>query len=306
MRMTSALAKLFLATGLLCAATGCDDDKPAPPAVIEAPGSEDCILSEPTAAAGLVPEGLLEGAEYYVCTWPQPATTRGARFGSFDFDDSVVSGFPVTFNASWEGTAGLEGRTVLLSGGKGFYAFQATSDDNPLSGTVHWHEDVVAGDRNMRLAVLAEDSDLARPQVGPTVVAPTYLAKVGPGEVQVLLHWSKKVDLDLYVIEPGGRLISSGTQSSPSGGMVDLDSYILCRFEGDRGRGNEHAFWPDGEAPRGEYEVSVRLYSSCAVKDPIPYRVSVLLDRTTLQVFDGVFDPVLDVSKRETVAVFRH
>lgn len=315
MRMKFASARLLLATGLGCAATGCQND-PAPPAPIVSPGGPglgdgygsgngDCVLEEPSAAAGLVPEGLLEGADYYACDWPSGPSKGAARFSAFDFDDAVLTAVPVSFTASWEGTDSLEGRTILLSAGKGFFAFPATSDDYPLSGTVHLHEDASTGPRNVRLAVLAEDSDLTQPVIGATASVVSNVIRVSSGDLQVALHWSKKVDLDLFVTEPGGAFISSGTVPAPSGGKIDLDSYSLCRFAGDRGHGNEHIVWPDGPAPRGGYEVSVRLYSACAVTEPIEYRVTVVQDRN-VDVFKGTLDPAVDVAQRKTVATFRH
>jgi uncharacterized protein YfaP (DUF2135 family) len=132
---------------------------------------------------------------------------------------------------------------------------------------------------------------LGFPEIGVTTAKPLYLIRVGSGDVQVNLHWKRKVDLDLHVIEPSGERIYFGNANSASGGELDLDSYAGCHIEGDRGRGNENVFWSDGTAPRGPYRVSAMLYDSCANMEPIPFRATVVLHRTDVQVIEGVFNP---------------
>ncbi len=76
----------------------------------------------------------------------------------------------------------------------------------------------------------------------------------GTGDVQVTLEWAADSDLDLHVIEPDGTEIDyTNPGPSSTGGQLDVDSNIDCENDG----GVENIFWPEGEAPPGEYLVRV-------------------------------------------------
>jgi hypothetical protein len=81
----------------------------------------------------------------------------------------------------------------------------------------------------------------------------------GTGDIQATLTWYSKADIDLHVEDPDGDEIYYGNPNVPSGGQLDMDN--KCEnFEMGK---PENIFWPEGEAPRGTYKVSVIYFSDC-------------------------------------------
>ncbi len=83
---------------------------------------------------------------------------------------------------------------------------------------------------------------------------------VGTGDVQVTVTWDSDSDVDLHVVDPGGYEIYWGDRSSPSGGVLDLDSNAACTIDNVR---NENITWGIGIAPQGVYTVRLDYWSSC-------------------------------------------
>lgn len=74
----------------------------------------------------------------------------------------------------------------------------------------------------------------------------------GYGDVQITLKWDNIADLDLHVIDPNGEEIYWDNQYSSSNGVLDVDDID--------GEGPENIYWPEHEAPSGNYEVYVRMF----------------------------------------------
>lgn len=78
------------------------------------------------------------------------------------------------------------------------------------------------------------------------------------GDVQVLLEWNTKDDLDLHVIDPAGEEIYFANNKSRSGGELDIDANAgpmnMMRHP------KENVYWQRGSAPEGLYQVRVHLY----------------------------------------------
>jgi hypothetical protein len=89
---------------------------------------------------------------------------------------------------------------------------------------------------------------------------------LGTGDVQVTLTWNTDADLDIYVQDPFGDTVSFFNRTVPSGGMLDFDDQGACL--GTAGGGPENVFWPDNQAPEGDYLFFVNYYpGSCT--DPV-------------------------------------
>jgi hypothetical protein len=138
------------------------------------------------------------------------------------------------------------------------------------------------GDEDERVEDVDEIGDLCTTfGQSPTCVETT----LGSGDVQATLRWSSSADLDLHVREPDGTEISYlNPGPTASGGELDVDSNINCVPES----GVENVFWPPGEAPTGDYVVSVNGFSvggaSCGGGD---YELTIKISGQEDQVFTG-------------------
>jgi hypothetical protein len=84
---------------------------------------------------------------------------------------------------------------------------------------------------------------------------------LGTGDVQVTLRWSSTADLDLAVNDPSGSQIDFENRTSPSGGQLDVDSNADCAAASTSPV--ENVFWPTGQAPDGQYRLTVTYYDVC-------------------------------------------
>ena len=108
---------------------------------------------------------------------------------------------------------------------------------------------------------------------------------LGTGDVQITLHWASLNDLDLMVTDPEGAVIDYQSKQSASGGTLDVDANPACAKPTTQPV--ENIFWPIGEAPRGNYQVSVIYFKICDPNVETPFTVEVKVDGVT-QTFDGV------------------
>jgi hypothetical protein len=118
-----------------------------------------------------------------------------------------------------------------------------------------------------------------RPQV-------VEVAVVGTGDVQVSVSWDVDSDLDLHVAEPGGAEIYWDSPSSPTGGVLDLDSNPGCAIDSGR---SENVTWPAGLAPPGDYEIRVDLWDACGVT-PTNFVVTLVVVGQVTRTYTGTID----------------
>jgi len=103
--------------------------------------------------------------------------------------------------------------------------------------------------------------------------------------VNVTLAWKNQADLDLIVVEPGGRAISiyeDHVRKSSSGGSLDIDANACQKMSGCQSRPEpvENISW-NVKPPAGRYDVYVALFSANVGSDQrenIPYTVVVTID----------------------------
>lgn len=78
---------------------------------------------------------------------------------------------------------------------------------------------------------------------------------IGSGDLEATLRWESSADLDLSVADPNGASISAESPNPEnSRGELDQDSNRQCQ---ENMNGSETITWPDGDAPPGEYTVTV-------------------------------------------------
>ena len=156
-----------------------------------------------------------------------------------------------------------------------------------------------------------------RGRVSPYTGHMMTVQAVGGGDVQVSVSFDQDVDIDLHVLEPdtsaqapdgycapaGGCELYYGDKSCPSGGQLDLDSNAACGIDGIN---NENIFWPEGQAPVGNYTVRVAFWSDCC-NCGSNYTVTIQYCGF-VEVYEGYFLPNTDTGGGEgagiTVAEF--
>ncbi|MEZ4524908.1 MAG: hypothetical protein R2941_03195 [Desulfobacterales bacterium] len=100
---------------------------------------------------------------------------------------------------------------------------------------------------------------LTMDQDGPCPCSSVPTPSVGTGDLGITLVWhsSVPVDLDLWVTEPNGNVISYDNMTSATGGRLDIDNqcddYVAGR--------PENIFWTN--PPTGNYRVEVNWWSYC-------------------------------------------
>jgi len=139
---------------------------------------------------------------------------------------------------------------------------------------------------------------------GPLATQDVQAVGVGTGDVQVSVSWDVDSDLDLHVVDPNGDEIYWWTETSPSGGELDLDSNAGCSIDSVR---NENITWPTGTAPAGTYTVRLHLYSSCDV-EPTKYVVTIHVAGQPTRTFSGTItgpgDESTDEGAGEVITTF--
>ncbi|MEB3210352.1 MAG: hypothetical protein VKL39_03330 [Leptolyngbyaceae bacterium] len=111
--------------------------------------------------------------------------------------------------------------------------------------------------------------------------------ELGTGDIQVTLRWTTTDDLDLAVTDPFGQTVFYGNSLVSSGGQLDVDANAACG--GTTNSPIENIFWPPSEAPEGDYQIEVNLFSRCEGAGPISFEVRLLV-RGEIQTLLGTVD----------------
>jgi hypothetical protein len=97
------------------------------------------------------------------------------------------------------------------------------------------------------------------------------------GEVQVTLYWANKNDLDLHVVCPDGSEIFHGRKQA-CGGLLDKDMNWI--YEDAKVPAIENVYWPQGQAPKGNYKIYVEHFMNhgkADCQDPTAFTVRLVI-----------------------------
>jgi hypothetical protein len=108
--------------------------------------------------------------------------------------------------------------------------------------------------------------------------------EAGIGQVQVTASWDQLTDVDLHVVEPNQNEVFWFAATSPTGGVLDLDSNQACHLDG---KNTENIRWTTN-APAGPYIVRLDYFDRCNLTTDTNYVVTVHNGGTTT-VFTGSF-----------------
>lgn len=183
--------------------------------------------------------------------------------------DTVLNGggvfLPLTFNDP-DGLGDVSEVIVAVDGHEGHLVADVESSDGSYELVVLLDEETPLGDLAMRIAARDRDGN-----VSEHLVRVFEVIQSGGGDVKVSLFFDRDVDIDLHVVEPDGEEVYYGNPVSADGAELDVDSNAGCDIDGIN---NENVFWPDAEAPEGEYIVRVDYYEACE-QGPVNYLVTV-------------------------------
>lgn len=119
------------------------------------------------------------------------------------------------------------------------------------------------------------------------------------GHIQITLAWSTGADLDLYVTDPMGFVISYQNRRSPSGGHLDHDARGAC-VRSQSGATIENIYWNTQNPPRGSYQIEVHYWGDCRVAGVTQATLSIAVGGQII----GAYTVVLQPQQRQVVAVF--
>jgi len=104
----------------------------------------------------------------------------------------------------------------------------------------------------------------------------------------VTLRWNNTADIDLHVIDPFEEELYYGHRMSESGGELDWDANAACSELTIPTV--ENIYWPDGQAPTGEYRVFIVYFTECNDEGPTAWEVRVKVDGE-ISDFSGMITP---------------
>ncbi|MEM6426718.1 MAG: hypothetical protein AAGF66_16600 [Cyanobacteria bacterium P01_H01_bin.119] len=220
--------------------------------------------------------------------------------GDDTFDDGAYfDAHYFTGRANQEVTIYLESDefdTYLLVFGPDGSVVAESDDLDPNSGTNSGA--TISLPSNGDYAVVA--TSYSPGEIGRYVI--TVNTALGTGDIQATLSWDSQDDLDLFVMDPNEDVVTFSTPQVPSGGALDVDANALCRRPTDSPV--ENVYWPQGQAPGGEYRIGVSLYERCtSTSGPISFTLTLRV-QGSVETFTGTVDEENDLVVFNT-AVYR-
>lgn len=115
------------------------------------------------------------------------------------------------------------------------------------------------------------------------------------GAVQITMTWNTGSDIDLFVREPDGDILSHQRSRSARGGSFDYAGRGQCDSELEYPR-IENVWWPLETAPAGEYQLLLHRWGDCLdrgteAQDAVTVLLSVSVGGTRLGTFQVELGP---------------
>lgn len=204
--------------------------------------------------------------------------------------ESLIPGVPQEVVLSWTSGVIVEDLYITVRGYSGYYLLPVTAGTSgqiaitvtlPVSAQTNKASATEKAQplRKLRAAADSSCSGSAFDFSGTPACFPAA-ATVTNGVGRIVLRWSKPVDLDLFVTEPNGEVISYQNPTSKNGGVLDFDANRNCIKEFMVSSPAESVVWPKGSLAPGQYTVKARLANACngangaMTTDPLPSAVS--------------------------------
>lgn len=125
------------------------------------------------------------------------------------------------------------------------------------------------------------------------------------GVFTATLNWEGDADLNLFVREPSGRVISWSNPTLPSEGTLQIDSNTNC--ETPTSQPVEHIYYPNTVTiPNGNYTVWVWYQNVCSIDAPVPFSLTVTAyNQDLLKVENTLENPIIISPNQRFEAVLR-
>jgi hypothetical protein len=196
----------------------------------------------------------------------------------------------VTISMQANDTMALDSYLILLNSNLDELAFNDTAGSSSNARITQF-----ALPENGEYYIIATRAGLLE---GTTNGRYTLSLTVGQIELQTgvftaTLNWEGDADLNLFVREPSGRVISWSNPTLPSEGTLQIDSNTNC--ETPTSQPVEHIYYPSTVTiPNGNYTVWVWYQNVCSMDAPVPFSLTVTAyNQDLLKVENTLEDPVV-------------
>jgi hypothetical protein len=119
----------------------------------------------------------------------------------------------------------------------------------------------------------------------------------GSGDVEVFLQWTGPADLDLWVTDPDDCVTYYGFEGCESGGDLVVDQIPGCGSS-TTAIHVEQVFWPDGEAPSGNYVARAHAYYLCDPSFTTNWTMTIYVNGSLAHQVNGTFTSDDDFQER--------
>jgi len=217
------------------------------------------LAAEPPVPPVDVPNGM------FIFGPKPPASAAAGRptVQSIDGPASFINGSSSTYTVSYQGERSVTHAIIEIGGWEGYFLTPVVSKPGSVDISLAFDPDIYDKLPQARstpvLQIFVSLIDAAT-VLGDAFNLVLNGVEVQTGDVKVSLSWDTASDVDLHVVTPDGWEIYYGNTTDSNGGQLDLDSNASCTIDNIN---NENIFWPAGQSPQGEYEVSAEMYADC-------------------------------------------
>lgn len=93
-----------------------------------------------------------------------------------------------------------------------------------------------------------------------------------PGILTATVNWEGSADLNLFLRDASGRIVSWANPAVETGARLQIDSNTNC--DTPSAQPIEHIYWTIPELPAGDYTVWVWHQNTCGMPDAVPFSLS--------------------------------
>lgn len=110
------------------------------------------------------------------------------------------------------------------------------------------------------------------------------------GALSVTLTWAGRADLNLFIREPNGRILSWSNPTPPQSGTLQVDSNTRCQTLS--AQPVEHIYWQANSLPaNGDYAVWVWHQNRCGQEGVVDFNLNIQQGETAILMHSGQIQP---------------